>query len=225
MIYHDLEITTEGKVSMILTPSEAAGRTGDGFVTAFFWRKNPVLERIQQVIAENCCGELCSLRFTWSRPKRFATGEREFLYDTFAAMLDGAQQLAGAEFRSLYVEKVPGMNNLFALVRFGNEVVAECELNECLPETMPDICFVKANFSNGHVTNQPLVGYFNEEGMVFATDEILEFPVAELAALPPANGPVEQMKQRFTEAARLGLVPPGPGNAAAIQTMIREALR
>lgn len=25
MIYHDLEITTEGKVSMILTPSEAAG--------------------------------------------------------------------------------------------------------------------------------------------------------------------------------------------------------
>ena len=33
------------------------------------------------------------------------------------------------------------------------------------------------------------------------------------------------MKQRFTEAARLGLVPPGPGNAAAIQTMIREALR
>ena len=38
----------------IITPSEAAGRTGDGFVTAFFWRKNPVLERIQQAVAENC---------------------------------------------------------------------------------------------------------------------------------------------------------------------------
>lgn len=209
----------------IIPPSEAAGRTGDGFVTAFYWRKNPVLERIRQVAGDNLCGELCSLRFTWSRPKRFAAGEREFLYDTFAAMLDGAQLLAGAEFRSLYVEKVPGMNNLFALVRFGNGVVAECELNECLPDTMPDICFVKANFSSGHVTNQPLVGYFNEEGMVFANDEVLEFPIAELLSLPPANGPVEQMKQRFTEAVRLGLVPPGPGDAAAIRNLIAEALR
>lgn len=209
----------------ILSPSEAVHREGHDFFTAFYWRKHAILEHIRQLIAENLCGELCSLRFTWSRPKRFATSEREFLFDSFGAMLDGAQWTADAECCSLHIEKVPGMNNMFALAQFTNEVVAEFELNECLPETMPDICFVKANFSNGHATNQPLVGYFNEEGMVFATDEILEFPISELSSLSTVKGPIEQMKQRFVEAIRLGLISPGPGNAVGIQRMIREALQ
>ncbi len=183
-----------------------------------YWRNHPVLERIRQVMAENTCGELCSLRFTWGRPKRSATGEDEFLYRTFAAMLDGAQWAAGAELHALHMEKVPDRNNLFALARFANDIVAEFELNECLPDTMPDICFLKANFTNGHVTNQPLVGYFNEEGMVFATDDVLEFPIAELDSLQAANGPIEQMKLRWREA---GI----EQDASELVQRIREALQ
>ena len=78
----------------ILTPGEAAARDDGEFLTGFYWRTGSVLLRVAEAAARNTCGELCSLRFTWSRPKRSASSETEFLYDTFAAMLDGAELLA-----------------------------------------------------------------------------------------------------------------------------------
>ncbi|WP_288513754.1 hypothetical protein [uncultured Victivallis sp.] len=209
----------------ILSPSQAAGRAGDEFITAFHWRRHPVLERIRQAQAENTCGGLCSLRFTWSRPKRSASSETEFLYDTFAAMLDGAELLAQAECSRLVLEKVPGMNLLFGLAGFPNGVTAEFELNECLPDTMPDTCFLKANFTHGHVTNQPIVGHFNEEGMLFATDRELRREIPENVEGPFPDGPVEQLLRRFREAAARGLVPPGAFGAARLNKLIRDALK
>ncbi len=160
-----------------------------------YWRSHPILQYIQEQQFHNTCGELCSLRFTWQRPKKFASGEEVFLYKTFAAALDGAQVLAGSPLNRLKIEKVPEMNILFALAYFENGIGAEFELNECLPDTMPDICFLKANFSHGHITNQPIVGHFNEEGMVLATDKKLELLIAE-SEHPAVEGPIEQMKLR-----------------------------
>lgn len=146
----------------------------------------------------NTCGELCSLRFTWQRPKKFASGEDVFLYESFASALDGAQVLAGSPLKRLEIEKVAGMNILFALAYFENEITAEFELNECLPDTMPDTCFLKANFTHGHITNQPIAGHFNEEGMVLASDDKLDILIAE-SDRPVVNSPIELMKLRCRE--------------------------
>ncbi len=183
-----------------------------------YWRNHPVLERILRAAADQSCGELCSLRFTWQRPKRFASAEPAFLYETFAAALDGARVLADSPLARLEIEKVPDMNILFALAFFENEIAAEFELNECLPDSMPDTCFLKANFSHGHITNQPIVGHFNEEGMVLATDDRLELLTVEPGGQPPVRGPVEQLKLRFRESGGVR------GDAAELAARIREAL-
>lgn len=182
-----------------------------------YWRKHPVVGWIRNVIRDNTCGELCSLRFTWQRPKKFASGENVFLYETFAAALDGAGFVAEAPLKQLVIEKVPGMNILFGMAYFTNGIATEFELNECLPDTMPDVCFLKANFSHGHLTNQPIVGHFNEEGMVVATDEVLEYPIAESFDCPPVNGPIEQMKLRYRLA-------PVEADGSELIQWIKEAL-
>jgi len=211
----------------ILTPSEAAqggekNRTG---ITGFYWRKNPTLERIQAAIAAQSCGHLRSLRFTWSRPKKLASSESEFLFNCLAAAIDGAQQLANSEFQSLFLDKTADLNLLFALLQFENRVVAEFELNECLPNSMPDICTIKANFTHGHVTNQPLVGHFNEEGMILASDQQLQYLIAENAELPAAAGTIELMQLRFQTAAKLQQIPTDNfAKAMEINQLIREAL-
>lgn len=164
-----------------------------------YWRANPILKKIQDAIRDNTCGELSSLRFTWQRPKKHASDENTFVYESLAAALDGAQVLADSSLARLEIEKVPKMNIIFALVYFTNGIGAEFELNESLPDTMPDICFLKANFSHGHITNQPIVGHFNEEGMILATDGKLDFLIAENCNLPPAHGPIEQMKLRYQQ--------------------------
>lgn len=38
----------------------------------------------------------------------------------------------------LYIVKAAGRNNLFALAEFENRIVAEFEMNETLPDSMPD---------------------------------------------------------------------------------------
>ncbi len=210
----------------IITPSDAACRKTDdsAFVVDFYWRSSPVLERILTGIKENSCGLLRSLRFTWSRPKSAATTEAVFVGHTLAAMLDAAHQLAGSPFSTLHIEKVAGKNDLFALIDFANGVVAELELNECLPLTMPDICFIKANFTNGHITNQPLVGHFNEEGAILATDDSLQTMLCETGDFEPANGMIEQMQQRFRFLAGQGDAAPGDQGAKEIISLIDNAI-
>ena len=213
----------------ILSPSQAASRADGAFITAFIWRKSPILERVQSAIKDNSCGLLRSLRFTWQRPARAAGSEHEFLYDVLAAIVDGAQVLAEAPFAGLHITRVAGRNNLYALLGFTNGVVAEIEMNECLPDTLPDTCTLRANFTHGHVSNHPLVGHCNEEGMLLATAEHLEANlIAESHLLAPARGPIELMQLRFNTAARMTLdkdpVVQGPLNARAINSLIRGAL-
>lgn len=120
------------------------------------------------------CGELRSLRFTWQRAKKNASDEKTFLECSLVQYLYLAQELAKAPLRTLHINRQEGVNNLFALAEFENQVVAEFEMNEALPDTMPDTFFIKANFTDGHVTNQPLAAFFNEPGSILASDEELQ---------------------------------------------------
>jgi hypothetical protein len=192
-------------------------------------KKNPlrewaVVKKILQIKQDNICGELCSLRFTWQKPKKNASNENVFLYETFAGLIDAAWMLADAPLATLHIERVLGKNNLFALAMFENEVAAEFELNECLPDSMPVTHFVKANFSNGHVTNQPLVGHFNEEGSILANDSGMERLVLESPEWDDCGDEMKNCERAMLHAIEQGTYPAGSLHSAEIIKAIDFAL-
>jgi hypothetical protein len=192
-------------------------------------KKNPfrewaVVKKILQIKRDDICGELCSLRFTWQKPKKNASNENVFLYETFAGLIDAAWMLADASLATLHIERVPEKNNLFALAMFENEVAAEFELNECLPDSMPVTHFVKANFSNGHVTNQPIVGHFNEEGSILADDSGMERLVLESPEWDDCGDEMKNCERAMLHAIEQGTYPAGSLHSAEIIKAIDFAL-
>lgn len=153
-----------------------------------------------------------------------ASDEQVFLYETLAGLIDVALVLTSAPLAALHIEKVPGKNNLFALAIFENEVVAEFELNECLPDSMPATHFIKANFKNGHVTNQPLVGHFNEEGSILASDSAMERIVIENSDWDDCGDEIGICERLMMRAIEQGKYPAGPLNSAEIVNAIDLAL-
>ena len=208
----------------VLTPCEALKQPDGDYLVGLYWRHFPISEKCRNVKNQGSAGKLCSLRYTSMRSKKNAVSEEEFLYSHFLSVLDAAQDVTASEYTRLHTEKVEGMNILFAVAEFANGMAAEFELNECLPDTMPDICFVKGNYSDGHVTNQPIVGYFNEEGLICADDESLHTLIAENGTSPAAAGPFGWMKLRFEIKAERGLIPAGKQNIEQLADLIRRSL-
>lgn len=208
----------------VLSLPEASQRSDTDFIARLLWRASPILCRIRQAVDEGTCGELRSIRFTWARPKQRASDPARFLYDTLGSMLDGVCFASGADCKRVHIEKADGKNLLFALATFSKGIVAEFELNECLPQTLPDTCFVKANFTHGHITNQPLVGHFNGEGAVLADDSSLLLPIQTTPDMPLTNGPIEYLEQCFELALRANTIAPGPHDTFHLITLIQEAI-
>ena len=208
----------------VLTPYEALQQSDGDYLVGLYWRHFPISEKCRNVKNQGFSGKLCSLRYTSMRSKKYAVSEEEFLYNHFLSVLDAAQDVTGSEYTRLHTEKVEGMNILFAVAEFENGMAAEFELNECLPDTMPDICFVKGNYSDGHVTNQPVVGYFNEEGLICADDEEMQTLIAENGTSPAAEGPFGWMKLRFEIKAERGLIPVGKQNIEKLAALIKRSL-
>ena len=154
-------------MSKILMPHEAVDYKGnEDFCVALYWRYFPIIRKARNYKLNGKCGTLCSMRFSASRPAKNALPEKEFLYSHLLSILDAAQFVAESSYVSLTISRLDGKNNLFALAMFENGVSVEIELNEMLPDSMPDIAFFWANFDGGCVTNQPLIGYFNYEGLL-----------------------------------------------------------
>ena len=158
------------------------------------WLYWDVFRRIREMGRSGVCGELCSLRFTWQRPGRSASAEEEFLYGSRVQYLCLAEDLAGSNLKKLYIVKAAGRNNLFALAEFENRIVAEFEMNETLPDSMPDTFFIKANFTDGHLTNQPIAGHFNGEGSVFADESGLHRFTVDSCEPEIAGGTLENIR-------------------------------
>lgn len=194
------------------------------FYTAFPLREWALVKRIKQVNEDQSCGELCSLRFTWQQPKKASSDETTFIYETLAGLIDVAWCLADAPLTTLHIEQVPKKNNLFALAMFENEIVAEFELNECLPNSMPATHFIKANFKNGHVTNQPLVGHFNEEGSILANDSSMERLVIENSDWDDCGCEIETCERAMMQAIKQGTYPVGALHSVEIINSINFAL-
>ena len=163
------------------------------------WRGSPIVMEIKNAVADGRCGELRSLRLTWMRPRKNACAYADFKGDLLSAAKDAVEYMAASPVEVCVLREINGENNLFGLMRLGNGIVSELELNEQLPDSMPDIFFVKANFSCGHLTNQPLTGYFNTEGMIQADAGSCTTLIAETPFRAPVTGVVEQMIQHRLE--------------------------
>jgi hypothetical protein len=148
--------------------------------TAFPLRYWALAQKILQTKKNNICGELTSIRITWTRPGKNSSDEETFLHDTLANIIHTAGSIAETPLELLHLEKVPGENNLFALAMFKGEIAVEIEANETMPDTMPDTHFIKANFTEGIITNKPIVGHFNEEGSIYASNNSLQRFIAEI---------------------------------------------
>jgi len=211
----------------LLTPLEAGKRAVDDliFYSVYPLREWALVKSIRQKTLANVCGELCSLRFTWQRPKKQATEEPVFLYQTLPWLLDAAWLLADAPLAALHIERVPEKNNLFALAMFEGGIAAEIELNECLPDSMPATNFIKANFKHGHLTNQPVVGHFNEEGSILADASGMQRLVIENPEWDDCSDEIEVCRRSMLQAIEKGAYPAGPLNSRPIIKAIREALK
>ena len=211
----------------LLMPLEAGASTLDSgiFYSAYPLREWALVKKIRQMTLDNVCGELCSLRFTWQRPKKQAADEQTFLYQTLPWLLDAAWLLADAPLATLHIERVPEKNNLFALAMFANGIVAEIEANECLPVSMPTTYFIKANFKHGHLTNQPVVGHFNEEGSILADDSGMQRLVIENSDWDDCGDEIELCRRSMLHAIEKGTYPAGPLNSRAIIKAIKEVLK
>ncbi len=171
------------KSSKVLLSPLAASSLGDicqdKILVAFPLREWALVQKIVQIKRNDTCGELTSARITWTRPRKESSSEDEFLFNTVAGLVDVACCITETPIEQLYLEKVEGQNNIFGLMMFGGEIAIELEANESLPNSMEATHFIKANFTDGIATNAPLVGHFNEEGSIFATDEKCERLLSE----------------------------------------------
>lgn len=123
-----------------------------------------VYRKVSDTVRSGLCGQLCSLRWTWLT----RSGEDTYV-GILAGLLDVSRELAGGKLTRLHIEPVYGMPICFALAEFQGGVVAEFEINERLPDSVPDARFLMADFSGGRVTNRPLTGFHHGEGAFLAT--------------------------------------------------------
>lgn len=147
--------------------------------TAYPLRYWGVAVKIIEMLKENTASELTSLRIIWNLPGKLSSSEKIFVNTTLINLIDLSNYIVDSELLQLYIEKVKDQNNLFVLLRYKNNVVAELEVNEALPNSMDPARFLKAVCKEGMLTNMPLVGFHNEEGAVFADDKKATHPLFE----------------------------------------------
>lgn len=212
-------------MSKILMPHEAVDYKGkEDFCVALYWRYFPIIRKARNYKLNGKCGTLCSMRFSASRPAKNALPEKEFLYSHLLSILDAAQFVAESSYVSLTISRLEGKNNLFALAMFENGVSVEIELNEMLPDSMPDIAFFWANFDGGCVTNQPLIGYLNYEGLLQADGNGMQMICKDSIQGEAAVGPYAWMKQRFELDVKRGDAFAGILNTRELAELITRSL-
>lgn len=210
---------------ILKSPLEAAEAAGTDFYTDFPLRRWAVVEAVQRYKNNGQCGELSSLRFTWTRPKKESEGREVLLYRSLPWLLDAAWFLAGGSLEMLHLEVSKEQPGCFALARFSGNITAEFELNEMQPDSLEATYFLKANFSEGHVTNQPVAGHFNVEGSLWADDTAACRVCIDSITTQAAPDEIALARNRFQDDLTAGTAPHGPLYAREIITLIREALQ
>lgn len=146
----------------------------NNLIAAFPWRHWSVVYSLRQFIKSADAGELVSFRIIINFPRRLSRGKKYFYNSLLPEIIDLCCYIASSELEELQINRTAKHNLCFALVRLANNIVAEIELNEVLPDSMGPVRFVRAYFKNGIFTNMPLGGDINVEGSLIATDDRIE---------------------------------------------------
>ena len=133
------------------------------------------VQSIKNHLKSGSYGALSAVRFSVSRP----CGRPISLFETANALVDAGSFLADSAVVHLHVEKWE--SGAFILVQHANETTSEIEINLALPNSMPGVYFAKAFCSGGILTNQPLCGFINADGVLLATEK-------ECCLLEPGSG-------------------------------------
>jgi hypothetical protein len=220
-----IETYVEKSKAVLVSPLVASRLSGceSNIYTAYPLRQWAIGRKITAMAAKNICGAMTSLRIHWSVPRKDTSGEKQFLYVTVAGLIDLAEYLAGSPLRLLHLERVTNENNLFGLLTCVNNLAVELEINETLPNTMEAMRFIRAEFTDGSLTNMPIVGFRNEEGAIIADEHGMARIIVEDASWD-GDDEIENTYWQQLMAIATGTYPVGPHNSRMIIAAIDKAI-
>lgn len=137
-----------------------------------------IVEKIKSFMKANLGGELTSFRIIWNLPKSRSHTEREFVQRVLPDFLDLSRFISERKIVRIQLEKC-APNAVFGLVVLEDNVVCELDIHEAGPKSLDPVRFVHAYFQKGVVSNMPVFGLENTEGMLYADDKKREVRVAE----------------------------------------------
>lgn len=137
-----------------------------------------IVEKIKNFSRANLGGELTSFRIIWNLPKSRSHTAKEFIRHSLPDFLDLARFISGKKVVRVQLERSAG-NAVFGLVVLEDNVVCELDVSETGPKSLAPVRFVHAYFQKGVVSNLPLFGHTNTEGLLVADDLKSELRVAE----------------------------------------------
>ncbi|MBI4976866.1 MAG: hypothetical protein HZC28_05255 [Spirochaetes bacterium] len=147
---------------------KAAGDDMSRYVESHPLRAWGIVEKVRQYMAANIPGDMTSMRIFWEMPKSYAKGRPSFA-SRLPEFIDLASYIAGVPAVSIQLRKA-GKNGVFGLVTLAGNIVAELTVNDMLPESLAPVRFLHTYFTGGVVSNMPLYGYENDEGVLIADD-------------------------------------------------------
>jgi len=147
-------------------------------ITAHPLRAWGIVEKIKSFQKANLGGELTSFRVIWNLPKTRAHSKQAFIQHILPDFLDLAGFISERKIVRIQLEKSAG-NAVFGIVVMEDNIVCELDINETGPKSLAPVRFVHAYFQKGVVSNMPLFGHANTEGMLYADDKRFEIKAAE----------------------------------------------
>ncbi len=136
-------------------------------------------ESVRKFGCDNSAGLLSSFRIFLNLPRQRAWSQEEFKTQILPQLCDLAEFLSDRPALQLQLNHVEGINHAFGLITLQDNIVAEFECHDQLPDTLEPMRFIHAYYQNGAISNLPLAGFLNMEGILVATEQKLERQVIE----------------------------------------------
>ncbi|MEK6793541.1 MAG: hypothetical protein AABZ39_02095 [Spirochaetota bacterium] len=214
--------------TVIVSPAVGAQLAASGENTSHYVEAHPlrawgIVEKVKQYMTANIPGDMTSMRIFWEMPKTYAKGRTSFA-ERLPEFIDIAAYIAGVPAVSVQLQQA-GTNGVFGLITLEGNIVAELTVNDMLPNSLAPVRFLHTYFTSGVVSNMPLYGFENDEGVLIADDKHARHEVNEHMDW----GGTDEIDDLYFR--MIGLILGGTygmpcgGNALRYRTAAEEALR
>lgn len=214
--------------TVIVSPAVGAQLAASGEDTARYVEAHPlrawgIVEKVKQYTAANIPGDMTSMRIFWELPKAYANARTSFA-ERLPEFIDLASYIAGVPAVSVQMQRA-GKNGVFGLITLTGNIVAELTVNDMLPNSLAPVRFLHAYFTSGVVSNMPLYGFENDEGVLIADDKRARHEVNEHMDWNGTDE-IDDLYLRMIGAVLNGTYEkPLDGNSERYSAAVKEALR